>query len=181
MSGWLLLLAMVAAVNPFRSRVGLGAAAMSPAAIGVGVAVGLGGVALLATGASGILDLLQITPETFLIAGGLVAIVAGARTMFFPHPADEPMLSGWRAGLWPLAFPRILSPEVIALSLALASQRGVGDTMLAAAVGVGGLAGLAWRRTGERSSRVLAALGGVAGMLLIAVGIWMMIEGIRDV
>lgn len=181
MSGWLLLTAMVAAVNPFRSRLGLGAAALPPLAIGLGAAGGLAGVALLAAGASGLLEALQITPETFLIAGGLVAIVAGARTIFFPRPADEPLLSGWRAGLWPLAFPRILSPEVIALSLALASQRGVGDTVMAGAIGVGLLAGLARRPLGDRASRVLAAVGGVAGMLLIAVGIWMMIEGIREV
>jgi small neutral amino acid transporter SnatA (MarC family) len=179
MSGWLLLLAMVAAVNPFRSRVGLGAAAMPSAAIGVGAAVGLGGVALLVTGASGILDLLQITPETFLIAGGLVAIVAGARTMFFPTwPTNLALRVASGSGRWPSPHPLARSDRIVP---GLASQRGVGDTVLAAAVGVGGLAGLAWRRTGERSSRVLAALGGIAGMLLIAVGIWMMIEGIRDV
>ena len=181
MSGWLLVVAMVAAVNPFRTRVGLRADRIPIPATVVGVVAGITGVAAIAALAASLLDLLQITPETFLIAAGLVAIIAGARTFFAPRPFEEPVLTGWREGLWPIAFPRILSPEVIALSLALASQRGVGDTMLAAAVGVGGLAGLAWRRTGERSSRVLAALGGIAGMLLIAVGIWMMIEGIRDV
>ena len=101
--------------------------------------------------------------------------------MFLPRPFDEPPLPGWREGLWPIAFPRILSPEVIALSLALVSQEGVGTTVAAAAVGVSGFALVARTRVGERAARLLAALGAVTGMLLIAVGVWMMIEGIRDV
>ena len=180
MSGWLLVVAMVAAVNPFRSRVGLREAIPLPA-MAVGAAVGIGGVALLAAVAASLLDALQITPETFLIAAGLVAIIAGARTMFFPRPMVEPALSGWREGLWPIAYPRILSPEVMALSLALVSQRGVAPTVGAAAGGVVVLALLTRLRLTERTTRVLAALGTLAGMLLVVAGVWMMIEGIRDV
>jgi len=181
MSVGLLVVAMVVAVNPFRSRLGLRPEPVSALPLAVGVGAGVAGVAVLAASAPGLLSALQITPETFLIAGGLVAIVAGARTMFFPQPFDEPPLPGWREGVWPIAFPRILSPEVIALSLALVSQEGAGTTVAAAAAGVGGFAVLARTRVGERAGRLLAALGAVAGMLLIAVGVWMMIEGVRDV
>lgn len=181
MSGWLLVVAMVAAVNPFRSRVGLAAPRIPIPATVVGAVVGMAGVAALAAVAASLLDLLQITPETFLIAAGLVAIVAGARTIFFPVPAEEPALPGWRQGLWPMAFPRILSPEVIALSLGLASQNGVTALVGAAAGGIAALVLLGGFSFGERGNRVLTAVGGVLGMLLVVVGIWMMIEGIRDV
>ncbi len=181
MSAWLLVAAMVAAVNPFRSRLGLGVEPYPWAASLVGMVAGIAGIAALAAVSNGMLAALQITPETFLIAAGLVVIIAGARTMVFPRPSEEPALRGWRSGLWPLTFPRIVSPEVIALSLALPAQRGVGGTVAAATVGVVVLVGLAGVRSGERSARVLAAVGGIAGMVLVVTGIWMMIEGIRDV
>ncbi len=181
MSLVLLVVAMVTAVNPFRSRLGLRSepVALMPLAIGVGA--GLGGVALLAVVAPDLLSALQITPEMFLIAGGLVAIVAGARSVFFPRPFDEPSLSGWREGLWPIAFPRILSAEVMVLTIALVSQRGAGTTIAAAAVGIGAFAVLARIKVSGWTERLLVALGAVAATLLITVGIWMMIEGIRDV
>lgn len=181
MSGWLLVVAMVAAVNPFRSRVGLRADRIPIPATVVGVAAGIAGVAALAAVAASLLDVLQITPETFLIAAGLVAIIAGARTFFAPRPFDEPALEGWREGLWPIAFPRLLSPEVIALSIGLASQNGVGALVAAAAGGVVVLAVLTRVRLTERRTRFLTALGVVLAMLLVVAGIWMMIEGIRDV
>ena len=84
MSVVLLVVAMVTAVNPFRSRLGLRSEPVAMTPLVVGVAAGLGGVALLAVLAPDLLSALQITPETFLIAGGLVAIVAGARSLFFP-------------------------------------------------------------------------------------------------
>ena len=181
MSGWLLVVAMVAAVNPFRTRVGLRADRIPIPATVVGVVAGITGVAAIAALAASLLDLLQITPETFLIAAGLVAIIAGGRTFFAPGPFEEPVLTGWREGLWPIAFPRILSPEVIALALGLASQNGVGPLVAAAAAGVVVLAVLSRIRVSERGARLLTALGVVLAMLLVVVGIWMMIEGIRDV
>ena len=181
MSGLLLITAMVAAVNPFRSRIGLGPDPYHLPAVATGVAAALSGVALLAAGSASLLESLQITPETFLIAAGLVAIIAGARDLFAPQPFVEPTLAGWRSGLWPLAFPRLLSPEVVALSLALPSQRGVGFTIGAAAMGLMAVGILAMLRTSDRTTRLYAALGAIAGMVLVVVGVWMMIEGIRDV
>ena len=110
-----------------------------------------------------------------------VAIIAGARTVFFPEPFPEPALGGWRAGLWPLAFPRLLSAEVIALALALPGQRGAGMTLAAAAVGAVAAGAMARFRSDGTVRRVHAALGAIAGAVLAVVGIWMMIEGIRDV
>lgn len=181
MSVVLLVVAMVTAVNPFRSRLGLRSEPVAMTPLVVGVAAGLGGVALLAVLAPDLLSALQITPETFLIAGGLVAIVAGARSLFFPRPFDEPPLPGWREGLWPIAFPRILSPEVVVLAIALVPQRGTGTTIAAVAMGVGAFALLARVKVAGWTERLLVACGAVAATLLITVGIWMMIEGIRDV
>ena len=181
MSPWLLAAAMAAAVNPFRSRVGLGAKPLAVPAVATGVAVSTGVVTLLAAASASLLAALQITPETFLLAAGLVAIIAGARTMFVPRPVEEPALPGWRQGLWPLAFPRILSPEVIALSLGLVAPGGAAPVVAAAVGGVIALAMLSRVGLTEHTTGLLTALGTVLGMVLVVVGIWMMIEGIRDV
>lgn len=181
MSVWLLITAMVAAVNPWRARVGLGPAPYPASAVLVGVVIAVGGVALLGAVSAPLLESLQITPETFLIAAGLVAIIAGARTVFFPEPFLEPALEGWRSGLWPLAFPRLLSPEVIALSLALPGQRGTGFMIAAAAIGIVASGLLTLIGSDGTGRRVHTALGAIAGAVLVVVGIWMMIEGIRDV
>ena len=181
MSDWLLLVAMMASVNPFRTRIGLRADRIPIPAMVVGVVAGVAGVAALAAVAASLLDLLQITPETFLIAAGLVAIIAGARTFLAPRPYDEPVLSGWREGLWPIAFPRILSPEVIALSIGLAAQNGVGPLVAASVAALVVLVVLTRLRLADRGARFLTALGTILAMLLVVVGIWMMIEGIRDV
>jgi small neutral amino acid transporter SnatA (MarC family) len=184
MSDVLLVVALMAAVNPLRSRIALpedGHGRVRPVAIAVALAVSLGTISLLGWWSAPILRALEVTPETFRIAAGLVAILAGAWAFAVPTPAAEPESGGWRDGLWPIAFPRLLAPEVLMLALAGATQNGVvaSTGAAAAALAVFGLLGAA--RSGGRKSRVLGAAGRVLAVLLVLVGIFLMIDGIRDV
>jgi small neutral amino acid transporter SnatA (MarC family) len=184
MSDLLLFLVFFAAVNPLRSRVGLPEGSdgrMRPAAVVVGAAVSLAVIAALAWWSAPILDALEITPETFRIAAGLVAVLAGAWGFVVALPATEPPLGGWRDGLWPIAYPRILAPEVLLLAMAGATQNGVGATIAAATAAVAGLATLGAVRGTDRTTRLLVAGGRVLAVLLVVAGVFLMVDGIRDV
>jgi len=176
--------AFLAAVNPARSRVGLpegGDGRMRTAALAVGALASLLVITALAWWSSPILEALEITPETFRIAAGLVAVFAGGWALVVPGPATEPPLGGWRDGIWPIAYPRILAPEVLLLAIAGATQNGVFATTGAAALGVAVLAALGSVRSSDRATRVLVATGRILAALLVVAGIFLMVDGIRDV
>jgi small neutral amino acid transporter SnatA (MarC family) len=184
MSDVLLLVAFLTAVNPPRSRIGLpegSTGRMRPEALVVGAVASLGLIAALGWWSAPMLATLEITPETFRIAAGLVAILAGARAFALPVPVAEPEFGGWRDGLWPIAFPRILAPEVLMLAVAGATQNGVAASTVAAAAAVAALGVLGAVSGKGRSAGFLAALGRVLAVLLILVGIFLMVDGIRDV
>jgi small neutral amino acid transporter SnatA (MarC family) len=184
MNGVMVILAFVAAVNPFRARLGIpgadGARARAVPAL-IGIAVGAAILVGLAAMSGPALRALQVTTETFVIAAGLVAVLGGAWVLGFPEPADEPEASGWRAGLWPVAFPRVVGPETIALALAIGAREGVVSTTIGVCVGLGLLGALAAIPRRPLVARVLVWSARLAAALLILVGVWLMIEGIRDV
>jgi small neutral amino acid transporter SnatA (MarC family) len=180
----MVVVAFVAAVNPFRTRLGLpegphGRARSQP--LLVGLPVGAATLIGLAAASGPLLRWLQVTPETFVIAAGLVVVLGGAWVLGFAEPADEPKAAGWRAGLWPVAYPRVVGPETLVLAVAV----GVRDGVAAVAIGLGagllllGALGALPRR--PVAARLLVWLGRLTAVLLVLVGVWLMIEGIRDV
>jgi len=184
MSDLLLLVAFVAAVNPPRSRLALpdqGAGRPRPLVVVIGSVGAVAVIAGLAGASAPVLDAVEVTPETFRIAAGLVAVLAGGWAFVFPLPTSEPPLRGWRAGIWPVAYPLILAPEVLLLAIAGGTQNGAVGTTAAAvsAIAALGLLGLVPDR--GTAPRVLAAAGRVLAGLLVVVGIFLMIDGIRDV
>lgn len=184
MNGWLLGLAYLTAVNPLRTRLGLPegeAQRVDPVVAGLGALLAWGVVAVIAWISGPVLEVLEITPETFRIAAGLVVLVAGVGELLRPRPGLEPVLAGWRAAVWPVAFPRLLSPEVAALALTTGSAEGVVPTVIAAGVALGAVAALAPLERADVSDRVLEWTGRVVAVLLVAVGVFLMIDGIRDV
>lgn len=184
MSDLLLFLAFLTAVNPPRTRVGLPEShdgRMRLAAVIVGAIVSLVVIAGLGWWSAPILEALEITPETFRIAAGLVAVFAGGWAFVMAIPATEPPIGGWKDGIWPIAYPRILAPEVLLLAMAGATQNGVAPTTSAAAVAIATLAALGAVRSTPRTTRVLVAGGRVLAVLLVVAGIFLMVDGIRDV
>lgn len=176
----MLVVLVVSAVNPFRTRLGT-PEPLGKAAAGIGLGLAVASVAALASSSRAVLGMLEISPETFLIAAGLVAVIAGTVGAVTPQPRVEPPLAGWRAGIWPVAFPLLLSPQVLLFAVALPGQVGVGATLAAHTVAFGLAIGLALVPTRGLGRRLLAALGVVLGAVLVMGGIWAMIEGIRDV
>lgn len=183
MSGTMLLVAFIAAINPFRSRGSLpetpaGNARVAPVVIGGTLVVG--SVAALAWWSGPVLRALQITPETFKIAVGFVAVLAAGYAFVVAVPTAEPELPGWRAGIWPVWYPRLLGPEVIAMALTAGASNGVAASTGAAAVAVAGLVALVPVR-GPVPRRLVVWLGRILSAALVVVGIWLTIDGIRDV
>ena len=132
MSFGLLLVAFLGAVNPCRARLALPA---RREVVALGALAALAVAAALAAAGSAALDALDVSPESFRLAAGLVLAVEGARALVWPRPATEPELPGLGAALIPVAFPTLLQPGVVVLALAAG-----GDGVEASAIGALALA-----------------------------------------
>jgi small neutral amino acid transporter SnatA (MarC family) len=180
----LLVAAYLAAFNAARTRLGApegpGGRAR-PGVLGGGAVLALGVVAALAGWSGPLLRWLQITPETFQIAAGFVAAVAGAVVLAVPRPMTEPVPRRWRAVLWPVAFPLLLGPEVLTLAVATGSRRGLAVTLAGAGAALAVLIGLGFLPRRPLPDRVLVWASRVLGAVLLLVGIWLAIRGIREV
>jgi len=184
MNELLLAVTFIAVVNPLRTRLGLpetddGAAQRLPLLIGTTAA--FGAIALLAWLSGPLLDSLEITAEYSLTAAGVVGIAAGLWVFFFSEPASEPELEGWRSAIWPVAFPRLITPELFVISLAIAAHQGVADALWPVAVALGLVVVAGLLRPGQVARRALMWSGRLLAMLLVLGGIWFVIEGIRAV
>ncbi|MBU1226298.1 MAG: hypothetical protein KJ698_03660 [Actinobacteria bacterium] len=184
MNGILLALAYLAAVNPLRTRLAIPEHEGGRARMGVlaaGALVALGGVAALSGGSGPILEALEVSPETFRLAAGIVVSVAAMVTLARSRPAEEPEAPGAAAALWPVAYPRLLSVEVVALALTTGTKEGVAATLVAAVIALGAAVAVGTiRRTGF-ADRVLLNTGRLVVLLLVIVAVFLMVDGIRDV
>jgi small neutral amino acid transporter SnatA (MarC family) len=177
-SVWFVFAAMIAAVNPARVAVALaatpGRVRRRPLLVGTTAA----GAALIVIGAFGsqLLDLLDLSDETWRIAAGAVAVLAGARRMVFDTAAVPP-LTAPRHGVVPVAFPVLLVPEVVVVTVLVGATEGVGTALLGAAVGLGPV--LAVGRAGD--SVVIRGAVRLLAALLVVAGVGLVVAGIRDV
>lgn len=183
MNGVLAVVAAIAVLNPPRTRLGLpaddGRADLRRSFAGIVI----GGLVLLGVGAGAgaVLDSLRISPETYRIAAGFVLVIVAGWMLFFPIPTDEPDPGGAWDLVWPVGFPRVVSPEMLTLALTMGASDGVGTLAASLAVALGSLGALAVVPTGPVMTRLLAAVGRVVAVVLVLVGIWLAIEGIREV
>ena len=94
----------------------------------------LGAALVIAAGAglvavsTELLDAIEVTPETYRIAAGTVAALVGMRVVVFPGRAEEPQLNGMWASVVPVAFPLLLTPELIAFDIDI-RRYGIGDPL----------------------------------------------------
>ena len=184
MNGILLGIAYLAAVNPLRTRLGLpedehGRGRMT--VLVTGALVASTGVLAIAGWSGPILDALEVSPETFRLAAGIVVAVAAVITLARPRPPEEPEAGGLLAGVWPVAYPRLLSAEVVALALTTGTKEGVAATLVAAGIAFGSAVALGILRRTTFTDRVLLNLGRLVTVLLVIVAVFLMVDGIRDV
>jgi len=180
----LLLAAYLGVLNVARARLGApegsdGRARPWPLAGGSLLALGL--VAALAGWSGPLLRALQITPETFRIAAGIAGVIAAAHILIVPRPAAEPVPGGWWAALWPVCFPLLVGPEVMAMAVATGTREGVPATLAAAGAALAVLLALGALPRRPLPDRVLVWLARVLALVLLVVGLWLAVDGIRDV
>jgi len=178
MSGWFVFLALLAAINPPRLRPHLDARtrpAHALAAVAIVLVVG----ALLVVFADGILDGLEITPETWHIGAGAVGALVGARVVVAPALRGIEIPDGWAVAVAPFAFPLLITPQLVVLMILLgatgSSPAAIGwlATVLAVTVGV---SVVRYQRPG-----VWLAAAGSLGALLVILSVALVVAGIRDV
>lgn len=184
MNGLLAVAAFVAALNPPRTRLGLPEEAnrrirfvTTTAGVLIGIAI-LTGIAVAGEPA---LDALEVSPETFRIAAGLVLVIAAAWMLYRSSPPDEPLAPGRLAALWPVAYPRVVSPESLALSITVGASDGLGGVLPGLAVASGALLLLGAVPTTMIVRRLLAATGRILAVVLVVAGVWLILQGVREV
>jgi small neutral amino acid transporter SnatA (MarC family) len=169
-----LVVAFVAAVNPCRTRLGYGGP-WSTVALGCAVVFATG-AALAAVGGAA-LEAIDVSPESFRLAAGLVLAVEGARTLVWPAPSAEPALTGVAAAVVPVAFPLLLQPGVVALALAAGGDATAGKAILALAFALAATVAAGTVRAGG-----LAVAGSrLLGALELAAGVALAVDAIKDV
>jgi hypothetical protein len=177
-SSGLLLVALVTAVNPCRTALGL---VVPLRALALGSLVALAAAAALAATGGGVLDVLDVSPESFRLAAGAVLALEGARSLVVARPAAEPELPGLGAALVPVAFPRLLQPGVVTLALAAGGDGVAWEAIGALAVALALFCAAGALPRGTRAEGLLAAGGRLGAALELAAGVALADDAIRDV
>ncbi len=184
MSTVLATLAFIVTMNPPRTRLGLPETATKRARgdiVPAGIVVGVAVLALVGAAAGSVLDSLEISPESFRIAAGVVLVIAAAWMFFQPVPRPEPVGRGLWGALWPVAYPRIVSPETLTLAVTVGASDGMGRLLAGLAAAAAILLALSAVPATSFSRRYLAELGRVAAVALAVAGVGLLLLGVREV
>ena len=129
------------------------------------------------------LELMHLRQESVSIAGGIVLFLIGLR-MIFPT-ADGVMgdVPGGEPFIVPLAIPMIAGPSGMAAVMLLGSQEPdrMGDWMLALTLAWGATAAILFSATWLKKllgTRVLTAVERLMGMVIVAISVQMLMDGI---
>lgn len=183
MSLGFLVLAFVAVVNPARVRLS------APEKDRAGL-VALGSLLVFAVGAAliapaaEILAALDVSPESFRLATGLVLGVEGVWTLVRPSSPAEAVLAGRIAAIVPVSFPLLLTPGLVALALGAGADSSTTETL--GALGALGTAlilavSAAALGHGPRAEVLLAAAARLLAAAEIVAAVVIAAEGVRDV
>ena len=148
-------------------RVALAREAARPSTRARLLAVGLGcaAVVLAAAFAADALDALDVSPESFRIAAGLVLAAGGIRELVWPRASSAPFAA------------ILLTPELVCVALSFGADEPTGRVLAAGGLGLvlAAIAALADRpRPGPLPAQFLAAL-----QIVVAVALG--VSGVRDV
>ena len=173
-------LAFVAVVNPARVR--LGAPVKERAGlVALGSLVALAAGAALVVLAGEILAAVDVSPESFRLATGLVLAVEGAWTLVrLPSPA-EAGLPGRLGALVPVAFPLLLTPGLVALALSAGADASTAEALGALAVALVAASASAAVERGSLPALLLTAVARLLAAAEIVAAVAIAVEGIRDV
>jgi len=173
------LLAFVAAVNPAAVAIAVRprrSKTLVAAAAGITFALAL----VAAAASEGVLDALDVTPETFRVAAAVVLGLTAARWLVIgARPvAVDPPTDGWRAMAVPLLIPVLVTPALATVSIAVGADDGVAVAALGAAVALA----LAWGAAVVRGPALVWSWAArLFGALGIAVALALAVDGVRSV
>lgn len=181
-----LVLILIAAVNPAafvlggREAFGGDGAARLRAVAAAVLAFGVLGLAAVL--ADEILDFLEVAPETFRVAAGVVFLASSAATLLRPgEPGELP--GGHLAIVYPLAWPLLTTPAAVAAAISLAADEGRGETVGAVALALAVCAAVAagLPRAGSTAPGPWRGGARFLASVLVAFGAGLIMSGVRDV
>jgi small neutral amino acid transporter SnatA (MarC family) len=192
-STWLVVVAVVAVVNPARLSPALQtlppvlpdstsirrARSVAVVALGAGVAVSV--LAVLAAASARLLDAIDVSAPTMRVAAGLVLILAVIRDLIGGRPTAEPALRGWGAALVPVAMPFVARPELAILVVSAATVEGLGVTLLALILVVALTALVTLVGGSEPSATVVEWAGWTLAATGVVVGVAFVVDGVYGV
>jgi small neutral amino acid transporter SnatA (MarC family) len=184
MSGWLVVLSMLAALDPARTAAALGTTPRKRrlGVVGVGAVVAAGVLILVAALGDAILDGLDITDETWRMAAGIVVGLAGVKALLggptrpVPAPLSRPLHA-----IVPVAFPLLLRPESVVLAVLYGATESTALAFGAIAVGVAAAGTAAAVTSPSPGATTATALSRMLGALLVVAAVALVVAGIRDV
>lgn len=183
MNGAMLVVAFLAAVNPFRVRPGLpevdGRARPRALAAGCLLVFALGAVAVAA--APALLDGLDVSPETFRLAAGFVMAVAAGWVLWFPHRAGEPELAGLAAAVVPVAFPLLIGPELFVLTISTGADESAVSVLGALALALTATFALGAVPRSDAQAALWRGASRLAAAVLMVAAVALIVSGIREV
>ncbi len=129
------------------------------------------------------LELMHLRQESVSIAGGIVLFLIGLRMIFPPPDGVMGEMPGGEPFIVPVAIPMIAGPSGMAAVMLLGSQEPgrMGDWMLALVIAWAATAAiLLLAPTLQRllGTRVLTALERLMGMVIVAISVQMLLDGV---
>jgi len=179
-----LLVIFFAAINPAAVAIageGLRGRTSRPLLLaGVGLTLAAALYLFAAAIADNLLDFLDVAPETFRIAAGIVMATAGVYALWRARVAVADAEDGWQAAVFPLAIPLLAGPAGLIAALSYGADEGVWMAFGAAIVplAVAGLLAVTPLRRGAVAADAIARL---LGALLVIVAAGLIVEGVRDI
>ena len=131
------------------------------------------------------LELMHLRQESVSIAGGIVLFLIGLRMIFPPPEGIMGEVPGGEPFIVPIAIPMIAGPSGMAAVMLLGSQEPgrMGDWMLALTLAWGSTAIILFSATYLQKwlgTRVLTAIERLMGMVIVAISVQMLLDGITS-
>ena len=127
-----------------------------------------------------LLDWLQIAPESFRVAAGIVMATMGVEAIWFGAITTDGDDVGIQAAVFPLGVPLIAGPAGLMAAVSYGDDQGFGRAFGAAAVIVAVVVALLFARP-ERGRPALGGMARVTGALLVAVAAGLIVSGVREI
>lgn len=176
----LAILGFLATVNPAAAAIALVRDRRTdrPRSVAAGVLAAGAVLVILGAAAGPLLDLLDVTLGTYRLGAGVVIAVAGLRWLVAgaAEPSEEPDDDRRLAGY--VAFPVLLTPGAVVLSVSVGAEHGAAGTAVGAVLAVV-LAGLGLYLRRSLPHLLMAGLVRLLGAGATIIGVAVAVDGIR--